>query len=183
MNECFISVDIETTGPTPGSYSMFEIGATRVENPEWDFNASLKLLPGARFEQEALRAIGRTEAELEQPTFGADPREVMQNFADWVKAQSQGHGRPIFVANNAPFDWMFVAWYFEEFGIENPFGYSAFDMKAYFMGLTRCSWSEATLVNMARYAGVTFKKLPHRALDDAIIQSQIFARLLRLARK
>lgn len=180
--ECFISVDVETTGPMPGFYSMFEIGATRVEKPDWNFQIAVAPLSEAGFEQEALDAIGRTRKELTRPDFGYEPREAMNSFAYWVETQSEGRGRPIFVANNAPFDWMFVAWYFEQFGVKNPFGYVALDMKAYFMGLTRCAWRDATLKRMAEYVNVPFEQLPHRALKDAIIQGKIFAKLIDIER-
>ena len=178
MNECFISVDIETTGPVPGLYSMFEIGATRMEKPEWDFSVRIQPLPETLYDKDALTAIGVTPAELERSNIGIAPRDAMRQLGDWVSAQCRGKSAPVFVGNNAPFDWMFVAWYFEKFGIANPFGHSALDMKAYFMGKTGCSWSEATLKRMAQYANVPFVKLPHRALDDAIIQAEIFSHLL-----
>lgn len=180
---CFISIDIEATGPTPGTHSMFEIGATLVEEPGHDFSAEITLLPEAGFEQAALDAIGKTRAELERPDFGSAPPLVMQTFSDWVHAETSARGRPVFVANSAPFDWMFVAWYFEKFGVQNPFGHTALDMKAYFMGKTGCDWGEATLYRMAEFSGIPFVGLPHRALDDAIIQGKIFSALLHSPRK
>lgn len=178
--ECYISVDIETTGPVPGLYSMFEIGAACVHDPKVTFHLDLKLLPRTRFGQEALDAIEQTREALLKPKRGVRPKKAMEDLAAWVNKVA-GERTPVFVANNAPFDWMFVAWYFAHFGINNPFGHSALDMKAHFMGLTRCSWKEATLAKMAQYADVAFGKLPHRALDDAIIQGEIFRGLLRKA--
>ena len=105
-----------------------------------------------------------------------DPKEVIGEFAAW--ATRVAHGKPVvFLANNAPFDWMFIAWYFEEYGVKNPFGHSALDMKAYFMGLTKCRWKDATLANMAEYADTRFTKLPHRAFLDALWQKKIFERV------
>ena len=180
MNELYISVDIETTGPTPGKYSMFEIGAVCVDSPDYDFHAHVAPLNNA-YNPEALAATGTSIETLRGR--GDKPRVAMGQFARWIERPANFHGwRPVFVANNAPFDWMFVAWYFEKFGIKNPFGHSALDMKAYFMGMTGSTWEEATLKRMAEYTGVQFEKLPHRALEDAVIQGKIFSKLLHSQR-
>ena len=178
MNECFISVDIETTGPTPGKYSMHELGACVIGEEHLQFNARLTLLPDASYDEAALSAVGIDDIRKIEFRKATDPREALHHFATWVKKVTQKNATPVFVANNAPFDWMFVAWYFTQFGVTNPFGHSALDMKAYFMGLVNCSWKESTLKRMAKYAGIRFTTLPHRAVDDAIIQSQIFSALL-----
>lgn len=177
MKECLISVDIEATGAVPGHYSMYELGAIAL-NTACTFERQIALLPNARCSRIALQAVGTTKAKLKQRHRAIDPDVAMSEFAKWASCQCAPGQTPVFVANNAPFDWMFVAWYFAECGIKNPFGHAALDMKAYFMGLTACSWKEATLANMAAHAGIEFKKLPHRALEDAMIQSQIFAQLL-----
>lgn len=183
MNECFIAVDIETTGPTPGKYSMYELGACVAGEEHLQFNARITLLPGASYEEAALSAVGIDDIRKIEFRKAEDPSEALHHFAAWVKKVTRKGATPIFVANNAPFDWMFVAWYFKQYGIANPFGHSALDMKAYFMGLTHCSWKDATLKRMAKHAGIPFKKLPHRAQDDALIQSQIFAALIHQPRR
>lgn len=187
MKECFISVDIETTGPTPGDYSMYEIGAYVCGLPRAEFSCKVQLLMGASYDSDALHAVGVKNIDALKNRRGQrEPEEAMQRFAAWVNSVARGK-RPVFVANNAPFDWMFVAWYFEHYDIalqrvENPFGHSALDMKAYFMELTGCSWKEATLANMAKHTGVAFAQLPHKAIEDARIQGEIFAKLIQLTK-
>jgi len=176
MKSCFISVDIEATGPTPGKYGMYEIGACVLGGDEY-FERKFTLLTLAGISSPALQAVHTTEAELHLRQNLVSPELGMCEFAQWVSKVAV-NATPIFVANNAPFDWMFVAWYFEEFGVKNPFGHSALDMKAYFMGMTGCSWMEATLANMAKYAGIEFATLPHRALEDARIQGNIIHALI-----
>ena len=41
-HEIFLSVDVETSGPIPGEYSMLTIGACNVDNPEQVFSCALK---------------------------------------------------------------------------------------------------------------------------------------------
>ncbi|OGZ06881.1 MAG: hypothetical protein A2942_00470 [Candidatus Lloydbacteria bacterium RIFCSPLOWO2_01_FULL_50_20] len=183
MNECLISVDIETTGPTPGMYSMYELGACVISKEQKCFEKKVKLLSKNSYDPEILAVMHITDVSIllgRTGMYGA--KTTMRAFANWVN-QVAGEKNPVFVGNNAPFDWMFVAWYFTAYGIKNPFGHSALDMKAYFMGMTGCSWDKATFKNMAQYAGMPFEKLPHRALDDAIIQGKIFSALLCSQRK
>ncbi len=177
-----ISVDIETTGKTPGRSSIYQLGACLVALPECGFTRDITPLSNDSYSPETLRAMGTSMEEILARKTSTPPREAMCALLDWVTKVAERR-RAVFVGNNAPFDWMFVAWYFEEFGISNPFGHSALDMKSYFMGMTGCAWSAATLRNMAQLGGVPFEGLPHDALLDAKIQAQIFAKLLTLNTK
>lgn len=181
MRECYVSVDIETTGGVPGLYSMYEIGACVIgENKT--FLRNLALSRSAKFSSDALRAVAMTKEKLLARNDAVNPAVAMSEFANWTRDVARGK-RIVFVANNASFDWMFVCWYFEKFGVPNPFGHSALDMKAYYMGKTGCTWKEATLKNMAAHVGITFTSLPHRALEDAIIQGNIFRKLIKMKKE
>ena len=177
-NLCFISVDIEATGPTPGHYSMYEIGACDMATHA-TFERKIMLLPHARFSNASLRAVHATKRKLLERVGVTAPRQAMRDFREWVISVA-GAARPMFVANNAPFDWMFIAWYFEEFNLTNPFGHSALDMKAYYMGMSHVDWVKATLSEMARHCAQLPADLPHQALRDAEIQKEIFSALLRM---
>ena len=173
---CYISVDIESTGPTPGHYSMYEIGGVILGTRETFFR-KFELLQSARVDKTALIATNMSEEKLKRRRGVVSPKSGMQDFREWIKALS-GNQRPIFVANNAPFDWMFIAWYFEAYDIKNPFGHTALDMKAFYMGMTGSSWERSSLTQMAKHAGISFKTLPHQAVQDATIQGRVFANLL-----
>jgi ribonuclease T len=156
---------------------MYELGACVVGNEKLRFEKRVALISGAECDLGTLHAMGETELRLRSRMGQKLYPIAMRQFSRWVRHVCQGR-KAVFVANNAPFDWMFIAWYFSASGIENPFGHSALDMKAYFMGRTNCSWKKATLQNMATYGEVVFEKLPHRAIEDAVIQSEIFSALL-----
>lgn len=173
---CYISVDIEATGPTPGHYSMYELGACVVGGSEC-FERNIALLPRAGFSSEALRAVGMTKKKLLTRNDTVSPKRAMREFGEWAKSVAHGD-ELIFIANNAPFDWMFVAWYFDEVHVKNPFGHAALDMKAYYMGLTKSSWRTSSLRGMAKYGNIPFVSLPHNALADAKIQGNIFQKLI-----
>ena len=96
---------------------------------------------------------------------------------DWLGAQVPSGRQPIFVAFNAPFDWMFVNDYFHRFLGRNPFGFAALDLKAFYMGLTGVHWSETRMRYVAgRYLGN--HPLTHHALCDAQDQAGLFRKML-----
>jgi DNA polymerase III epsilon subunit-like protein len=106
----------------------------------------------------------------------------MAQFDTWLKEVVPAGQRPIFVAFNAPFDWMFVSEYFHRFLGHNPFGHSALDIKAYYMGLSGSTWKETAMRNVSEYL-LDGRNISHNALEDAIDQAEMFERLLDEGRK
>jgi len=177
QNEVYISVDVETAGPIPADFALLSIGACLVEDPEKTFY--IELQPDReKMSGEAMRVHGLMIDDLKK--FGKPAREAMQAFADWVAQVSEGNRRPVFVALNAPFDWMFVNDYFHRYLGKNPFGYSALDMKAYFMGQTGVDWSQTSMQHMSRRL-LGERNLTHNALADAQDQAEIFRMILKHA--
>jgi ribonuclease T len=170
----YISVDVETAGPNPGTFSLLSIGACTVFPPRKEFYIELKPVT-ANYIPEALEVTQMTLADLEER--GVDPREAMRQFSGWARAAVPEGSAPIFVGFNAPFDWMFVNDYFLRFLGDNPFGHNALDIRAYFMGLTGSRWSEASLKDVSHHY-LENRLLSHHALQDAIDQADIFLKLL-----
>jgi DNA polymerase III epsilon subunit-like protein len=113
---------------------------------------------------------------------GLDPAEAMRQFEAWLKAQTPPGQRPLFVSFNAPFDWMFVNDYFHRYLGRNPFGHSALDIKAFYMGVTGVDWAETSMRTVGhRYLGD--RTLTHHALRDALDQAEIFRKILDERRK
>ena len=174
--EVFISVDIEASGPIPGQYSMLSIGACDAYRPDVAFSCLLKPTSDNAV-PEALAVTGLSLVKLRED--GLSPEVAMSRFASWV-VEVCGDGTPIFVGLNAPFDWSFVNYYFIHYIGMNPFGISAVDLKAIFMGAHQCSWKETRSSNMKVVTGATGQG-NHDALTDARYQAELF-RLIR-ARK
>jgi hypothetical protein len=99
----------------------------------------------------------------------------MQRFAGWVQKVVPEGARPVFVAFNAPFDWMFVCDYFYRYLGYNPFGHTALDIKAYAMGKRSSSWAETSMKRL--FSDQAASPLTHNALQDAIDQGAIFLAL------
>lgn len=172
--DVFIAVDIETAGPNPGRYSLLAIGACVVNDPDRTFYIELQpttpdMLP------EAFAVHGLSIERLRD--YGLPPADAMRQFEEWVLSVTRDGGAPVFVALNAPFDWMFVNDYFHRYRGRNPFGYAALDMKAFFMGMAGVPWSRANLRGMGEWYG-EHDSLAHNALQDAQDEAVLFKKML-----
>lgn len=172
--EMFVSVDVESSGPIPGEFSMLSLGACLVDSPSTAFSMELQPLNG-NFEAEALAVTGLSMDDLART--GLPPEEGMSKFASWIEMHVPGDATPIFVGLNASFDWSFVNYYFHRFIGTNPFGFAALDIKALFMGATACDWQETKSSSIAKLVRPSLKS-SHDALDDARYQAELF-RLIR----
>jgi len=115
----YIVVDVEADGSIPHKFSMVYFGAVIVEpSLSKDFYGEVKPI-SENWNPEALAISGVTR---EQHLGFNDPKQVMENFADWIAANSIG--KPTFVSDNLSFDWQWVNWYFHYFTGSNPFGFS-----------------------------------------------------------
>lgn len=175
--EVYISVDIEATaGHQPGKYSMFQLGACLVINPDITFFTEIKLL-NDNYDPRSLKVCGVTIEELKQR--GIEPKIAMEKFAEWIEWARKLEGdksRAVFTGFNAPFDWMFVDWYFHEFCGKNPFGISGLDMKAYYMGMMNSLWGETGKRKMRKQFPCVLRHT-HNARDDAREQGELTTKI------
>lgn len=174
INEVYISVDVETSGPIPGEYSMLTIGACMVDEPDQVFSCELKPI-SANADPEALAVTGLSLDRL--AVDGLAPGVAMKQFQDWIEKVTGTDKQPVFVGLNAPFDWSFANYYFHRYLGSNPFGFTALDIKALYMGATGSSWRDARSSQMAARLHPTLEG-DHQALHDAQYQAELF-RLIR----
>lgn len=172
--EQYISVDVEASGPIPGTYSLLAIGACVVGKPEQSFYSELVPI-NAAFVAKAMAVHGLSLAKLKLN--GEAPAATMARFEQWIMNVSGG-GRPVFVAFNATFDWMFVHWYFVTYLGRDPFGISGLDIKAYTMGKHRLAWGETVKKNVKKLYP-TNQPHTHNALDDAKEQAELFREMMK----
>ena len=152
---------------------MLSIGACTLEEPRQTFYIELKPIHPA-LTPEAFEIHGLSLQDLQER--GVAPQEAMQRFATWLAEVTPAGYKPVMIAFNAPFDWMFVCDYFHRFLGWNPFGHTALDIKAYSMGKWSSSWADTSRRAIAhRIPGI--QALSHNALDDAIDQASLFCRI------
>jgi len=173
----YISIDVETSGPNPGQYSLLSIGACTLTEPRKTFYIELKPDKEA-FIPDALAISGLSMETLEAD--GEEPQAALQNLADWLKEVVPDGEKPLFVAFNAPFDWMFVNDYFLRYLGYNPFGHAALDIKSYYMGQEHVKWSQTSMRYISDHLDGN-GPLSHNALQDAIDQAIIFEKMLNKA--
>jgi len=168
--ECYISVDVEASGPIPGEYSMLSLGACCVDDLENGLLIELKPISSAA-DSEAMKVTGATLKEYEER--GLDPREAMLGFGQWIASRVGDDAVPVFVGFNAPFDWSFINYYFHRFTGHNPFGFAGLDIKALYMGKWGTRWDETKSSLIAKRLGVQASG-DHNPLHDAQFQAQLF---------
>lgn len=186
----YYCVDLESSGPIPGLHNLLSLGVTHVRRYEGryqpfdDLYVEFRpLFPG--FEDAAMAVNKLDPVRLESE--GLSPEVGIARVLDFVKANrsSKKKDRPVFVAHNAPFDWMFFTYYCGHAGLENPFGHSAIDTKALAMGMLDIPWNQTSLRNVRTMVGVEsidIDKL-HHAGEDARYLARVFSALMNGERK
>jgi DNA polymerase III epsilon subunit-like protein len=172
--EAYICVDVETSGPIPGDFSMLSIGACTIYEPRKTFYIELKPVNQNSTDE----AVSIHKLSLEHlMEGGVSPKEALVHFEEWIINEAAPNRQPLFVAFNAGFDWMFVNYYFHHWVGRNPFGHAAIDIKAFYMGMAGVPWSQTS------WRFISPKYMPeyhltHHALQDALDQADIFKKML-----
>jgi DNA polymerase III epsilon subunit-like protein len=179
--EVYICVDVETAGPVPGleDYSLLSIGACTITEPPSTFYIELKPI------NEKINAEAANVHKLSMQRLmvdGVEPGEALRRFEDWLKDQVAAGKQPVFVAFNAPFDWMFINYYFIHYLGHNPFGHIALDIKALYMGWADVPWSQ-TAWRFISPSDAEETQLTHHALQDALDQAVLFKKILKETHK
>src|SRR3990172_3572024 len=151
----YVSVDIETSGPSPTLHALLPIGA--------------------RSEAEAMAVHGLSLEDLSRS--GLDQPEAMRRFEAWTLALVPEGAAPVFVSYNAPFDWMFINDAFHRTLGRNPFGHAALDIRALYMGQSGAAW-ETIRLNDLLDRHLRGRRLSHNALEDARDQAALLRALL-----
>lgn len=186
----YISVDVETDGPIPGSYSMLSfalVAAGTYDGRQFKrpssysdfFYCELKPISN-RFQQEALAINKLNRNQLKKS--GTDPKIAMNRAFEWIYERANG-SQPVLVAYPLSFDWTWLFWYFSEFCDRgSPFNYSrCFDIKTALSvksGLPISSSGRSKLPSFL----TSQTKHTHHAVDDAIEQAEIFANIFQWER-
>jgi DNA polymerase III epsilon subunit-like protein len=178
-SEAYICVDVETAGPIPGDFSMLSIGACTIFEPGSSFYIELKPIN----ENITAESINVHKLSLEKLLAeGIEPKEALQRFEEWLNGVTSANNQPVFVAFNAAFDWMFINYYFIHYLNHNPFGHTALDIKALYMGQAGVPWSQTSW----RFISPTYAEKPqltHHALQDALAQAELFKKIVSEIRK
>lgn len=115
----YFVVDVEADAQSPSVGSMVCFGVVKVSDLTKTFYGQTRPIL-EMWEPEALAISGFSREEHEQFDF---PYQVMADFYDWLKKESDG--QPTFITDNPAFDWQWINYYFHKYLGRNPFGFSA----------------------------------------------------------
>lgn len=165
-----IMVDIETTGLSPDLSAVIQIAAVRFNLKERSVDSSSMFnrclaIPQRRFWDEGTRqwwSEQKRSVLMEIYAKMQDPKEVMQEFVDWVGYTPEVPHR--FWAKPLSFDYPFIQSYLTQFNIPNPFHFRwATDQNSYIRGI-------ANDVDVEQFKTGDFKGDAHNALFDVLNQ-------------
>lgn len=198
MERCYVVVDVEASGPTPGKYSLLSLGACTVERQK-SFYRELKpisrnyVLDAMKVACRGLRCLDECKEPEYNPSSeafrpdlvlnvlygaGQEPAKAMLDFAGWVRDVSSGY-RPELVAAPVLFDGMFVFWYFDHFAEgRNPFGHGGNDINDLYKGCVGNMRACTKHLKLRRNGEMT-----HNALEDAVQEARELEEVLRLMRE
>lgn len=163
-------IDVETGGTHPEHSPMIQLSAVRFNLQEGTIDTSSMfnrclLIPAGRFWDEDTRQWwARQKRSVLEEIYARmeDPKLVMEGFVDWVGFDAEQPKR--FWSKPLSFDWPFVASYFRQFGVINPFHYRfGCDVNSFIRGLARDSSVET-------FKTEEFHGDQHNALHDCINQ-------------
>jgi len=186
--DVYFSADVETDGPIPGPYSILSFALVyagrfdgrRFEHPtKLDVTFYRELKPISQtFDPEALRVNGLDRNRL--LLSGQAPEAAMSDAHLWTKGIA-GTGKPVLVAYPLSFDWSWLYWYFIRFSTHgSPFGHSrCFDIKTAVAIKGHIPIAQAGRLQLPQ-ALRSNRVHSHNALDDAVEQAEIFARVFEL---
>lgn len=185
--DVYFSADVETDGPIPGPFSILSFalvfagafdGNSFIQPKSYHHAFYRELAPiSNEYEPEALKINGLDRSRLISE--GQSPEVALTEASLWIQ-KIAGNARPVLVAYPLSFDWNFLYWYFVKFSrYGSPFDHSrCFDIKTAFAVKAQIPIAEAgrsKLLPNLRSVG----KHTHHALDDAIEQAEIFAKVFQ----
>jgi DNA polymerase III epsilon subunit-like protein len=155
----YVMVDIESNGPTPGDYSMTQLGAVVLDNA-LDKTFKINIMPISE-------KMNKDRVNPAHSIDSIDAKTAMEKFKNWIEKNVEG--KPVFISDNNGYDWMFVCWYFWHFLNENPLGYNSQNLNSIYKGMKK---DLSVNIRDIRTAPLT-----HDALEDAIDNAKIFLKL------
>ena len=145
-------------------------------------------------EEGALRATGKTEAEL-RDSHKLPQKQLIENFFDWTKSVRIKNC----ICQNPNFDWDFIVQKARKYGLKAPFHYRTFDLHSFAQAryiqlngdfLFDGDHSKMDLPNILKFCGLDDKRIkleegkivkvgrPHNALEDAKLTAEAFSRIV-----
>lgn len=159
-------------GSRSGLFDMLSVGAVPIFGNA-TFHAFIEP-HGGMIDDEAMAATGLSYEDLKVKV---RPRQRLSRPLPIGSKRIPPHATPVFVGFNAAFDWSFINYYFIKYAGKNPFGFTALDIKSFYMGKFSTSWKDTRSSRIDAVLNIG-RKPDHNALHDAIYQAELFRRIV-----
>lgn len=125
-----IFVDVEATASSPFSGVMTEFGAVEFSTQQTFHGILWEAIPSP---------LNPAKPMIVKHGFHNDEEEVLQDFTVWISRMlhETKSNRAIFVSDNPAYDFQWINYYFDKFGMTNPFGHSGRRIGDFWAGLER----------------------------------------------
>lgn len=177
----YLSIDIETDGPTPRKNSMLSIGvAGFLESGQLlgTFEANLDPFPGASPDPRTMEEFWSKFPDQYKRTreHTISPADAMHSLIEWLYTWRQEYNL-VWVAYPVVFDVGFLNSYIYEF-IDNPPRIPAIDLRSFVMGKLGVQYNKTSKRHWPSSWFNSDFQHTHCALDDAIEQGYLFVNML-----
>lgn len=134
----WLVIDVETTGPCPGLYSMYELGAVAVYKGEIVDEFEVHIQPDtSSYEPQALAVTGVVWEDLFEEPYLL-PTIAMHRFDRWLAVMQETYkSRLMFISDNNGFDFSFVNYYLHKYVGRNRFGWSSTNLGSLYKGFVK----------------------------------------------
>lgn len=160
-----VFVDVEARGISPVNGTMTEFGA-------------VVYAPGTQYHKVAFHGkLFEGYPDPENPAIPVigervhDSLEVAENFVEWLRRVSPGQAT--LVSDNPAYDFMWVAGFFDEVGIKNPFGHSGRRIADFWAGIN-LKWGDTQSWKRFRVTPHT-----HNPVDDSMGNVEAFEKIMQ----
>lgn len=187
MSDIIFSVDVETSGPTPGVHQLLSIGAIAYDTDGFMYDAfSYNIERSPLYTDDADTTEWwktQPEARLALEDGQLPLADVVQRFAFFIRSQCNTGNAPVFLADPVIFDYPWVDWAFKTCNAKNPFhfdskhGLKVIDMTSFVMG-------GFLIENTKRHEllneyDVGLPPHTHIAVEDARHQGELFFKIAK----
>ncbi len=192
-----IVLDIETSGGHPEKHGIWQIGAIELEKPTNQFLEEATIDDEDEISEEALKVIGKTEAELRDKRKQTQ-KNLLFAFLKWMGSVDKKD----LLCHNPQFDQNFLRFKFMKYSNKDPFWpnyHRAFDLHSVAQAkffevnkkfLIKEDHSDMGLSNILKLCGLEDKRVkikdgriekegtPHNALEDCKLEGECFSRII-----
>lgn len=178
----YLSIDIESNGSIPGTYSMLSFGVAAFKDGELinTFERNLMVLPDAREHPDTMKWWKDNQEAYKKTRINIIPPLIAMNeYIEWQKKLiGNKENRLTYVAAPFGFDHMFIYWYAKHFTGTDMGGFSGIDMRSYMSAFLKKPYHKVGKSSMPARWKVKYPHT-HVAIEDAIEQGYIVMNMMK----